>query len=114
MESFYQYKKAEINMTLGTDTCPQNIIREMRLAAVLSKIHERFTESTTAADVFTAATVGGAKALGRQDLGRLCSGAKADMVIFFLRRHQDRSSEGPSEEYRLQRQLGRCRHGNNK
>ena len=82
MESFYQYKKAGINMTLGTDTCPQNMIREMRLAAVLSKIHERFTESTTAADVFTAATVGGAKALGREDLGRLCSGAKADMVIF--------------------------------
>jgi 5-methylthioadenosine/S-adenosylhomocysteine deaminase len=82
MESFYQYQKAGINMTLGTDTCPQNMIREMRWAAVLSKIHERFTESTAAADVFMAATLGGAKALGRNDLGRLCSGAKADIVIF--------------------------------
>lgn len=82
MESYYCYQKAGINMTLGTDTCPQNMIQAMRWAAVLSKIHERFTESTTAADVFNAATLGGAKALGREDLGRLCSGAKADIVIF--------------------------------
>ena len=82
MESYYRYQKAGINMTLGTDTCPQNMIQAMRWAAVLSKMHERFTESTTAADVFNAATLGGAKALGRGDLGRLCPGAKADMVIF--------------------------------
>ncbi|MBW2121001.1 MAG: amidohydrolase family protein [Deltaproteobacteria bacterium] len=82
MESFYKYQKAGINMTLGTDTCPQNMIQAMRWAAVLSKIVERNTESTTAADVFNAATLGGAKALGRRDLGRLCAGAKADIVIF--------------------------------
>ena len=69
-------------MTLGTDTCPQNMIQAMRWAAVLSKIMERNTESTTAADVFNAATLNGAKALGRDDLGRLAPGAKADMVIF--------------------------------
>lgn len=82
MESFYQYQQAGINMTLGTDTCPQNMIQAMRWAAVLSKIVERNTESTRAADVFNAATLGGARALGREDLGRLCAGAKADMVIF--------------------------------
>ena len=82
MESFYRYQNAGINMTLGTDTCPQNMIQAMRWASVLSKIHERFTESTTAADVFNAATLGGAKALGREDLGRLSPGAKADFVIF--------------------------------
>jgi cytosine/adenosine deaminase-related metal-dependent hydrolase len=82
MESYYRYQKAGINMTLGTDTCPQNMIQAMRWAAVLSKMHERFTESTMAADVFNAATLGGAKALGREDLGRLCVGAKADIVIF--------------------------------
>jgi len=82
MESFYQYQKAGVNMTLGTDTCPQNMIQAMRWAAVLSKIIERNTESTTAADVFNAATLNGAKALGRDDLGRLAPGAKADMIIF--------------------------------
>lgn len=82
LESFYKYQKAGINMTLGTDTCPQNMIQAMRWAAVLSKIAERNTELTTAADVFNAATLGGAQALGREDLGRLSSGAKADIVIF--------------------------------
>ncbi len=82
MESFCKYQQAGINMTLGTDTCPQNMIQAMRWAAVLSKIAERNTESTTAADVFNAATIGGAQALGREDLGRLCAGSKADIVIF--------------------------------
>ena len=69
-------------MTLGTDTCPQDMIQAMRWAAVPSKIVERNTKATTAADVFNAATLGAAKALGREDLGRLCAGAKADFVVF--------------------------------
>jgi cytosine/adenosine deaminase-related metal-dependent hydrolase len=32
-------------------------------------------------DVFNAATLGGAKALGRKDIGRLAVGAKADIVL---------------------------------
>ena len=82
MESFYRYLRAGVNMTLATDTCPQNMIQAMRWAAVLSKAVERNTEATTAADVFNAATLGGARALGRDDLGRLCAGAKADIVVF--------------------------------
>jgi cytosine/adenosine deaminase-related metal-dependent hydrolase len=38
----------------------------------------------TAGDVFNAATLGGAKALGRSDLGRLAPGAKADIVVVDL------------------------------
>jgi len=82
MESFHRYQTAGVNMTLGTDTCPQNMIQSMRMAAMISKIMERNTESTTAADVFNAATLGGARALGRDDLGRLAVGARADLVIF--------------------------------
>lgn len=82
MESFFKYQTAGINMSLGTDTCPQNMIQAMRWSAVLSKLMERRTDSTVARDVFDAATLGGAKALGREDLGRLCPGAKADIVLF--------------------------------
>lgn len=82
MESFCKYQQAGINMTLGTDTCPQDMIQAMRWAAVPSKIVERNTKATTAADVFNAATLGAAEALGREDLGRLCAGAKADFVVF--------------------------------
>ena len=52
----------------------------MRWAAVISTMMERNTEATTAAHVFDAATLGGARALGRDDLGRLAPGAKADLV----------------------------------
>ncbi len=38
----------------------------------------------TTADLFHAATVGGATALGRADLGRLAPGAKADLVLVDL------------------------------
>src|SRR5206468_9770738 len=82
MESFARYKKAGINMSLGTDTNPQSVIEAMRWAAVVSKMMERSTEATTAADVFDAATLGGARALLRDDLGRIAPGAKADLVLW--------------------------------
>ena len=58
MESFGAYRAAGINMSLGTDTNPQSVIEAMRWAAVVSKMMERQTESTTAAHVFDAATLG--------------------------------------------------------
>jgi 5-methylthioadenosine/S-adenosylhomocysteine deaminase len=82
MESFALYKAAGINVALGTDTNPQSVLEAMRWAAVCSKIVERNTQATTAADVFDAATLGGAQALGRDDLGRVAPGATADLVLW--------------------------------
>src|SRR2546425_2718106 len=82
MESFASYRRAGVNMSLGTDTNPQSVIEAMRWAAVVSKIVERNTEATTATHVFDAATLGGARALGRDDLGRIAPGAKADLVLW--------------------------------
>lgn len=81
MESFDRYLRRGVNMCLGTDTFPQDMAAEMRWAAVLSKVAEGDPQRGTAAQAFNAATLGGAKALGRDDLGRICSGAKADIVI---------------------------------
>jgi 5-methylthioadenosine/S-adenosylhomocysteine deaminase len=85
MESFARYRDAGVNLSLGTDTNPQSVIEAMRWAAVLSKTVERNTQATTAADVFDAATLGGARALGRDDLGRIAPGAKADLVLWRAR-----------------------------
>jgi cytosine/adenosine deaminase-related metal-dependent hydrolase len=85
MESFARYRQAGVNMSLGTDTNPQSVIEAMRWAAVVSKMIERNTEATTAAHAFDAATLGGARALLRDDLGRIAQGAKADLVLWKAR-----------------------------
>jgi len=82
MESYSKYLARGVNMTLGTDTCPQSMIEALRWTAVISKIMDRRTEVATAADVFNSATLSGAKALGRDDLGRIAAGAKADLLFW--------------------------------
>jgi 5-methylthioadenosine/S-adenosylhomocysteine deaminase len=85
MESFARYRAAGVNMSLGTDTNPQSVIEAMRWAAVIAKIVDRNTQVATAADVFNAATLGGARALLRDDLGRIAPGARADLVLWKTR-----------------------------
>jgi 5-methylthioadenosine/S-adenosylhomocysteine deaminase len=84
MENFGDYLRAGVNMGLGTDTTPHNLVEEMRKAAVLARIAARDVAAVTAADLLHAATVGGARALMRDDLGRIAVGKKADLVVLDL------------------------------
>ena len=84
IESFDRYLKAGINMGLGTDTFPKDIISEMRYAALVSRLVEKSFIAGHPRDVFNAATLGGAKLLGRDDVGRLEKGSKADIVVVDL------------------------------
>ena len=81
MQDFGRYVRTGVNMTLGTDTFPHNMLEEIRTAAVFARIAAEDIETLQIADVFTAATVGGAIALERDDLGRLAVGARADIVV---------------------------------
>jgi len=85
MESFDQYLESGVRIGLGTDTYPLDIVSEMRYASLISRLVDRKASGARAADVFNAATIGGASALGRSDIGRLAVGAKADVVIINLR-----------------------------
>jgi cytosine/adenosine deaminase-related metal-dependent hydrolase len=85
LESLEQYRQAGINVALGTDTFPQDLISEMRLAGLMCRFAEGSFRVGRAQDVFDAATLGGARALGRDDLGRLSPGAVADIVLLDLR-----------------------------
>jgi len=84
MESYSKYIRMGVNMGIGTDTFPQDMLREMRLASILSKIVEGEPSVATSMDVFNSATLSGAKALKRPDLGRIAPGAKADLVLIRL------------------------------
>jgi 5-methylthioadenosine/S-adenosylhomocysteine deaminase len=81
MENFGAYRRAGVTLGLGTDCAPHNLVEEMRKAAVLARVAARDIAAATTADVFHAATVGGAAALRRDDLGRIAVGKKADLVL---------------------------------
>ncbi|QCJ42214.1 ethylammeline chlorohydrolase [Bacillus sp. S3] len=80
LESFARYKRAGINLALGTDTFPPDMFQNIRTGSMLSRYIEKTVEDSTYADLFRAATIGGADFLGREDLGRLAVGAKADII----------------------------------
>lgn len=84
MESFDRYLANGVNVSLGTDSYPMDMVNEMRTASMANRFVERDYLAGSYGDVFNAATLGGAKAVGRDDLGRLCRGAKADVLIVDL------------------------------
>jgi cytosine/adenosine deaminase-related metal-dependent hydrolase len=84
LDSWQKYTEAGINMTLGSDTYPRDLIMQMRTASYFGKVMSKNLSAASAAEVFEAATLGGARALGRDDLGRLAPGAKADILVIDL------------------------------
>ncbi|MEM7747332.1 MAG: amidohydrolase family protein [Pseudomonadota bacterium] len=79
------YARAGINMGIGTDTYPHNFIEEMRNALTIARAVAQSVDDLETRDVYNAATLGGAKALQRSDIGRLAVGAKADFIVLDAR-----------------------------
>lgn len=78
---------ADVNVSLGVDGSASNdsgnMLLEIRNAMLLSRLREeKFWLS--ARDVLRMATNGGAKALGRTDIGELAIGKQADLSLFSL------------------------------
>jgi cytosine/adenosine deaminase-related metal-dependent hydrolase len=73
--------RAGVNMGIGTDTYPHNMLDEMRLAAHIARTQANSPRTLRTTDLFNAATIGGAIALGRDDIGRLAVGCKADFSL---------------------------------
>ncbi|SFK67129.1 amidohydrolase family protein [Falsiroseomonas stagni] len=95
LKHFGRYKRAGVNMGLGTDTYPHNMLDEMRLVAYLARTQANDPRSMTTTELFDAATVGGAQALGRDDIGRLVAGARADFVLVDVTHPRMRPSRDP-------------------
>lgn len=84
-EAYSDYLNHGINCTIGTDIPPYDIIREMRWTAILCKNVKADSYAATARDVYNSATLSGAKALKRPDLGCISVGAKTDIAIIDLK-----------------------------
>jgi 5-methylthioadenosine/S-adenosylhomocysteine deaminase len=84
MEDVGSYIRKGVNVAFGTDTEPQNMAEEVRMASTLGRAAARSVRGVWLSELFHAATIGGATALGRDDLGRLGVGAKADLVLLDL------------------------------
>ncbi len=83
LNSFARYRALGITIGLGTDTAPPDLIDNMRQGLNICRVLEGHAASS-AAEFYNAATLGGARALGRDDIGRLSPGAQADITVFDL------------------------------
>ena len=99
MENFGDYLRTGVNMGLGTDTAPHNLVEEMRKAAIFARIAARDIATVTTADLLHAATIGGAKALMRDDLGRIAPNKKADFILLDLTVAQMRPIRDPLRSF---------------
>jgi cytosine/adenosine deaminase-related metal-dependent hydrolase len=84
LNDWQKYREAGVNISIGSDTYPRDMIMNMRTASYMGKIMAHTYFAASAGEVFEAATLGGAKSVGRDDLGRLAPGALADMIIIDL------------------------------
>ncbi|OZI37423.1 N-ethylammeline chlorohydrolase [Bordetella genomosp. 10] len=79
-----RYLRAGINVGIGTDTFPHNMLDELRTACYVARLQAGNFKAASTQEVFDAATVNGAKILGRDDIGRLAPGCKADFSLVDL------------------------------
>ena len=78
-----------VNVSLGVDGSASNdsgnMLLEMRNAMMISRLRQ-LPYWLTARDVITMATRGGARVLGRDDIGQLVPGKRADICLFAMNR----------------------------
>lgn len=87
LNSFQLYRERGVRIGLGTDTYPPDYLLNMQVGMIGARAIDPERE-VSAADYYTAATIGAADAIGRSDLGRLSPGALADITIFDLDRFE--------------------------
>lgn len=84
LESFARYRNMGVKIGLGTDTWPADMVQNMQIGMMLCRVIDGSTQTVRSEHYYDAATLGGADALRRPDLGRLMPGAKADIVVIDL------------------------------
>ncbi len=86
IDHFGSYRALGLKIGLGTDTAPPDMIANMQTGLILTRVSAGSVSTVRSEDYYDAATIGGADALCRSDLGRLSPGAAADITVFDLDR----------------------------
>jgi cytosine/adenosine deaminase-related metal-dependent hydrolase len=107
LESFAAFRDEGILIGIGTDTAPPNMLMNLQMGLAMARIGD--SRATGPEDYFRAATLGGADALRRPDLGRLASGSSADIVVWDLSSLEVQPVHDPLEALFLM-PPGRARH----
>jgi cytosine/adenosine deaminase-related metal-dependent hydrolase len=84
LETFRRYRDAGLTIALGTDSFPPDLIRGIDTGVSVAKVQNGSLAAGDVAGYVEAATLGGARALHRSDLGRIAVGAQADLTAFRL------------------------------
>ena len=82
LRSFAKLRRMGITIGMGTDTAPPDMVLNMAVGVIMARMAGDSILEAAPEHLFDAATLGGATALGRNDLGRLAPGAKADIAVF--------------------------------
>lgn len=82
LNSLARVRRLGIRIGMGTDTAPPDMVLNMAIGVMAARMMGDALHDTAPEHLFDAATIGGADALRRPDLGRLMPGAKADIAIF--------------------------------
>ncbi|MEO0541470.1 MAG: 8-oxoguanine deaminase [Cyanobacteria bacterium P01_A01_bin.105] len=79
---------AGVAVSIGVDGAASNdathLLQEARTAFLLARVREQSAAAMTARETLELATRGGAKVLGRDDIGHLAPGMSADFIAFNL------------------------------
>ncbi len=81
LQSFRQYRDRGLRIGLGTDTYPPDMFLNCQVGMMACRVAEGRADASRSEEFYDAATIGGADALGRADLGRLQTGSKADLIV---------------------------------
>lgn len=84
LESFARFRRHGIRLCMGTDTFPPDMLSNIRFGSAMSRSVDGRSRDSDYRAFFEAATLGGAASLGRNDLGRLSPGCKADFIAVRL------------------------------
>lgn len=86
---YQRFERAGVTVGIGTDGYSTSMREELRAAGVLTKLQTGRSDTANAGELLTAATIGSARVLGRDDIGALRVGSRGDLVGFVFDRAAD-------------------------